>query len=127
MHGARGDWDVVEAAAKRAGWQRTWRPEAPDDSQVSELLKKAVSPRGWRGPCPVHGEFSCTVEYGEDANDRVLMRCFRPGCIALDKLRGYPAGQLGKVRYEQHKDSAVGPLIRRSRRVDRATLATWRT
>ena len=75
------DYGVVEAAARKIGWER--------------------SGPGWRGPCPVTGVATSTVERGERANDKVLMRCSNTECIS--PRPGVKPGALGPDRYYEHK------------------------
>ena len=76
-----GDWPRIEAAARAAGW-------------THDGLR-------WQGPCPVTGEASCSAEPCDGAGDGVLMKCYRPECIA-------PDGALGPRRYFEHKAALLG-------------------
>ena len=76
------DYGAVEAAAQRKiGWKRDGL--------------------GWRGPCPVTGKATSTVERGERAHDKVLMRCFNAECTS--PRPGVKPGALGRDRYDEHK------------------------
>ena len=94
------DWPEVKAAALRAGWRPSHTPNQADEpTGLWRQVLDDKQARGLRGPCPVTGEPSCTIEPGKRANDGVLMRCWAGCAYEHPETRKWGLNEC----YEPHK------------------------